>query len=283
MSNYISFKNKYEGIQEVLGTIKTEEKIAATNIHFLKQRVFNLSSFNTELLAILSRFSYFYPSFNTTLTKNKIGSKNILIIITDDKGLVGSLYHNMITLLLDKKKEYHSVIVIGNKGVNYIKEERIYSDDLVSKPFNITSEIPSSTDIENIISYVLNTYNKKDVKRIDILYPKFISLLQQMPIIVSLLPVNLHLEQKGGSGIPIFEGSKKDFFEWGIKTYLETNLYKIFLEANLSEFSARTVAMEHAKTQADERSLQYLHDYHKTKLKILTQRQLESFSSHKYL
>ena len=317
MKSYITYKNQLEGIKDVSETVKTVEKIAASSVHFLKQEVANLDIYGAEIEKALARLSLFYqkkkhplllPRKKFILNKQKIETeKKALIILTGNKGLVGGLWHKIVNSFLDTAKQYQSVIMIGAKGKNYLKEENIP----IIKSFTNFFDIPTEEEIKNITDYIFNEFKKGAFFQVDILYPKFVSLAQQTPNFTLFLPFeftrlesreynnknfpknklreqqesSMEFESKNdkntGDGFPIFEPSKQKIFDNLLQKYIGTFFYKIIMETKLSELSARTVAMEHAATKTKELIQKLTLDYTKQRHRIVTQRQLESFVTHK--
>ena len=70
-----------------------------------------------------------------------------------------------------------------------------------------------------------------------------------------------------------------------IRTLRLADVYfqKIIMETKLSELSARTVAMEHATTKTVELVQKLKLNYTKQRRRVITQRQLESFTTHKII
>jgi len=110
-----------------------------------------------------------------------------------------------------------------------------------------------------------------------------------LPTLTSFLPFTFskHLEEQNKAlvnkplGLPIFEPSKKLFFNSLFQKYIEIFFHSIILETKLSEISARTVAMEHASITTENIIQKITAYYLKQRRLIETQKQLESFSIHK--
>ncbi len=281
MKSYTVHKNQIQGIKDVSETVKTVEKIAASSVHFLKEEVANLNSYTIETEKILSRLSLFYQKKDHPLLQKKHNGKKTLIIITGDKGLVEGLWHNVVNTFLDNAKQYQAVIVIGIKGENYLKEE----DVPIIKSFTCFFDIPQKEEIEHITNYIFYEFVRGAFSRVDILYPKFISLASQKPNFIKFLPFEFNLpeEQNNAGGLPIFEPSKQKIFDRLLQKYIGVFFYKIIMETKLSELSARTVAMEHAVTKTNDLVQKLTLDYTKQRRKIITQGQIESFVGHKIL
>lgn len=279
MKTYLTHKNQIEGFKDVAAMVKTIEKIAAASVHFLEQEVANLIVFSAELEKVLARLSLFYQNEDNPLLNQKKTDKKMLIILTGDKGLVGGLWHEIISLFLDKRLQYQSIVVVGAKGKNYLEEE----DVVVIKSFSELSEIPTEEEIGKITDYIFAEFKKGALSKVDVLYPNFISLAEQQAVFVQFLPFEFKLEEKeeGLLGFPVFEPSKKMIFNEILQKYIQTSFYRIMMETKLSELSARTVSMEHASTKADEFIKNSTLNYIKDRRRFITQKQLESFTAHK--
>jgi len=284
MKTYIEYKNQIQGFKDVSETVKTVEKIAASSVHFLKKKVVNLNLYTSEIEKVLARFSLFYhPKGHPLLQRKKNGEKAV-VIITGDKGLTGGLWHKIINAFLENGRQYKKVIVIGTKGEYYLQEENIR----VIKSFTEFVDIPKHEEIKMITGYLFDGFNKGVFSEVDILYPEFISLAEQQPAWHSFLPFEFTLiNPKEGAenafGLPLFEPKKEIIFERLLQKYIAIFFYKIMLETKLSEFSARTIAMEHA-TATTEKLIQKLTlDYAKARRRVATQKQLEIFAAHKII
>jgi len=285
MKKYLEYKNEIQGFEDVIETVKTMEKIAASHIHLLKNEVRDLETYIQILEEIISRLLLFYAEENHPLLSPKVSGKNSIVIITGDKGLVGGLYHNSINLFLPKAKNYQSLISVGNKGESYLKEERI----MVDKTFPNSSEVPKAEEITAITDYIFSEFERGEIKKVDIIYPQFISLSQSRPKLVQFLPFKFGLNRinpkKGlpageSLGFPIFEPSRRKIFSRLLKKYIKVFFYEIITEAKLSEFSARTITTEQAAAKTEDLIRKLKVTYVKERRIIMAQKQIESFAIH---
>jgi F-type H+-transporting ATPase subunit gamma len=131
---------------------------------------------------------------------------------------------------------------------------------------------------------------QKKFSALDILYPGFVALSQQNPVIVPFLPfsfeqrrMNLPAQEPDAgiaAGLPVFEPSKQIIFNLLVEQYIGIYFYEIMMEAKLSELSARTVSMENASGKTVKFITKLHLTYTKERRKSLTQKQLESFTVH---
>lgn len=289
MKAYLTYKNRVQGFKDVSETVKTVEKIAASSVHFLEQEVASLRLYTSEIEKMLARLSLFYQKRDHPLMREKKVGKKALVVLTGDKGLVGDLWHKVINAFLKNTQHYPSVIVMGAKGKRYLKEEGVQ----YTKAFTQISDISNSQRTVLLADYIFDKFRKNDFSQVDILYPRFVSLVEQQPDFASFLPFKFDVRAKHGddnkgsgqtaSGLPIFEPSKKKIFNNLIQRYIGVFLHEIIIETNLSELSARTVAMEHAAVKTAELIQKLNLNYMKERRRAITQKQLESFSVHRIL
>lgn len=288
MKKYLIYKRRINEFENVGETVRIIEKTAASHIHLLKKQVNILSDYKKDVGTVLKRLSKFWQGKKHPLLEKRGAGIKAILIITGDKGIVGGLYHNLINRILERKNYYQKIWVLGKKGMEYLNEENIKAELL---PFESDGLI-NPDKIEEMGTIFFNYFQNNNPQSVDILYPRFISLTKQEPIIANFLPFDF----KGASeneedefiksgpedneGFPIFEPSKKDIFSPLLKKYISIFLIELALETKLSEFSARTITAEHAvsvtKDIVRDLNLKFL----KERRKLLTQKQLESFIAH---
>lgn len=293
MKQDLFYKTQLKNFSDVAETLKVIEKKAAANIHFLKKRVEVLREYRNNLQVILRRFSLFYSRFDEFLPEETQGGKRrkkVLLILTGERGLVGGLYHQLVQRVLLEKNDYQEFWVLGARGRDYLLQEKIKAEE----PFRgiFLEEIPKTEEIWKATNYVFQKFKNSEIQKIDILYPRFFSLLEQKPEIIQFLPflfgslniVNEKKEddpkQKEQIGLPVFESSKKTIFNEIFKRYLGIALGSLLLESKLSEFSARTVLAESAVKQTEDLIRLFKRRFLKIHHLLITQKQLESFVVH---
>ena len=151
--------------------------------------------------------------------------------------------------------------------------------------FDGISNVSQREEVERITNYIFDKFKKETFSQVDILYPKFLSLAEQEPSFVQFLPFEFKptKEKSYAKGLPIFEPTKEKIFSELLRKYIGIFFYKIVMEVRLSEFSARTVAMEHATVKTENIVKRLTLDYAKHRRRTATKRQLESFIAHKII
>ncbi len=289
MKAYISYKENIRGFQDVSATVKTVEKVAASSISSLKKEVAAMQQYLNYLDTVLGTLLNFYlPADHYLLIPPRHPAhKKALIILAGDKGLVGGLWHNLVSHLLSVSHDYHYIILRGDKGKRFLMEEEMKWWKFYAQQDFDNEETQSSQLMEMVFEGIRN----QSFDQVDVLYPQFDSLAQQLPTIATLVPFNFdhRLGEQGktnsqsAEGLPVFEGSKKELFDRLLQKYIKVFFYQIIMETKLSELSARTVAMEHASVMSDRLVRQMFAEFLKARRQTMTQKQLEIFSIHRNL
>lgn len=280
MRSLTQHKNQLSGFNDVFETVKTVEKIAATSIRFLNQKVSLLTEYNQALETVLARLYQFNQLTNQQLLKTHSSGQTALVVISGDKGLVGALWHNLIDQALRQRHNYDQFVVVGQKGADYLSEEGIK----ISRLFAGLSDLPQPEQIQPIMDFILTAFRQGQFKRVDVLYPSYHSLSEQKPLFGRLLPFTFieptAQPTRGDNGLPIFNVSKQILADFLLEKFITVFFTKIVLEAKLSEVSSRMVSSEHAQKKTQEFISSETKEFLKERKKVLTLKQLESFLSH---
>ncbi len=285
MKKYLKYKQDIQGFGDVAATVKTAQKIAASYIHLLKERVEKARLYLGSLEAVLARLNLFYSPRQNLFLRPGAGAARLALIISSDQGLTGGLYHNLINYFLRQKQKYDLLLPLGRQARQYLAEEGVKT---MAENFFL-SPLPTAVEVEKLANFIFSLFRAQKLKSVDILYAQNVSLASQVPRLVRFLPFSFadnfssRPAPPAPLGLPIFEPSKREVFNFLFNKYLKVVFSHYLFEARLAEFAARTVAMEHASSQVDQFIARLKLAYFKQRRKFLTEKQLESFVPHKQL
>jgi F-type H+-transporting ATPase subunit gamma len=185
-------------------------------------------------------------------TEKSIGDgKNLIIVITSDKGLAGSFNSNVLnkTLTLIKEDTGHDAefISVGKKG----------SDALKRLGKNIIATFPSKDrgitilDAKPIAQIATEEFLHYRFDQVFVIYTDFISTLVQKANAVKILPVAAEAKAKGDSAYE-FEPDPESILDRLVYRTLEFAIYQYLVESSASEHSARMVAMRNANQASED-------------------------------
>ncbi len=183
-----------------------------------------------------------------------------ILLLTTNRGLVGSLNSNLVSMLQKTIKAEAgqletNIISYGRKGRDFI----MGSDDEVLADFEKYDRSIKMQDIYPMAQFVSNLYRTGQYRKILIVYNHFISTLKQEPRVRQLLPFTRRVLHPAGEGEPtapgsgynyIFEPKADEVFEHLLPRIVESQIYQTVLESEAAEQSARMVMMKNATEAA---------------------------------
>merc|ERR1712151_1155374 len=116
----------------------------------------------------------------------------LLVIITGDRGLCGSYNNYVIKKAMARAQELNNmgvnikILCVGKKGVAYFKRRtKKYN---MSKKF-ILGGIPTTNEAQVIADEIFSEFVSTEVDKVELLFTKFVSLINSEPTIQTLLPM----------------------------------------------------------------------------------------------
>jgi F-type H+-transporting ATPase subunit gamma len=209
------------------------------------------------------------------MTASPKATKIAYIVISSNKGLVGSLNTNLFNQLKavtnNEAELIAELVAYGKKAKDYAVR---FNKNLVSD-FPKKDIIGSVETIYPLANTATNLYLTGQYKKIYLVYNDFISTLSQKPVIKQLLPFRrsdealaksdellekssmlVHrLSEKPINGHAtdyLFEPDPQTVIDHLIPRIIESQIYQAVLESDASEHSARMVMMKNATESAGE-------------------------------
>jgi F-type H+-transporting ATPase subunit gamma len=209
------------------------------------------------------------------LAKRDQGAR-LIVLLTTDRGLAGSLNTNTIRFAAQQITEDTSdlaVVTVGRKGQGAMRRARLP----IVASFDAFGDRPTFAQVVAVARLLTDDYVAGKYRAIDLVYPHFISTLTQRPVLDTLLPVEPSPD--ADEGIPgrqfIFEPNPAEVLRQLLPRYVATRVYQAVLELTASEQSARMVAMKNATENAQELIDDLTLTYNKVRQTNITREMIE--------
>ena len=174
-----------------------------------------------------------------------------MVVITPDRGLAGGMHANInrqvARFILGSDATVRS-IVVGRKGRDFL----VRYTDTVQAVFTDLSDRLALADTTAISRLVIDGYTNGEFDEVHLAYMRFVSTVQQEPVIERILPVEpaaLESAQRVGY---IYEPDPATVLSALLPQFVEMQVYHAILESIASEQSARMVAMRNATDNANQ-------------------------------
>lgn len=244
----IEIKRRINSIESTRKITKAMGLVATSKLRKVRKILAvnnNYSMLTQEIMEeVVSALPYEYESIYIDNNKN---AEKLYIVLTSDTGLCGGFNNSVATylngILIDKKQD-SKIVVVGKKGITYLRK---YGFDIEESIINIP-DIPTDEEINKIYELINKLYKNGKVSEVNIVYTEFKSPIRQDPKIEKILPIDRKEEKISNYAI---EPNVDIVFKNALDIYLKSKIMKCLINSKVSEQSARRIAMDGAKENAD--------------------------------
>ena len=179
----------------------------------------------------------------------KLTGKRLVVLISTNKGLCGSLNTNLFRFTLRELGDlkHYTFVTLGKKGARFLAQmgASILADFSDTTPF--VSHVGAVNDL------VTREFLSGNFDGVDILYNEFISALKQSPQKKAILPLTIESGTRSDADHEaeyVIEPGIPEVFSALLPHYVENQMRDALLQAEASEHSARMIAMRNATDNA---------------------------------
>lgn len=230
------------------------------------------------------------------LLEAREGNRELILVVSTDKGLCGGLNTNLLRKLIEQSKGSGDVayITVGSKLRNSLGKLKkdLVADFAVKDPVKFAETRPVSR-------FLIQQFLEGKYDRVKVAFTNFVNVLRQEPLIETVLPVSPVTIGKPkdfegmGADIPapaeavgqeyLFEPNPLAVFDQVLPQYIDYMVYQMILEARASEHSSRMVAMKSATDNAKSMIKDLTLEYNKLRQASITNELLEITTAMKAL
>lgn len=275
-------------ISKVTGTMET---IAAVRY----RQYFNQWSQGIEFFNGLAQMAYLMmiaeQGYESPLMKSNESRTSAVIAIGSNRGLCGGYNSDVFrqidvhTKMAQRFGRQLQVYAKGRKVVNYLEHRKLKP----AKVYDRFDEVPTAQQANEIADYFIQEYAMGRLGRLGIVYNRFFSPASQKVQTLTILPVSELIEDLTTRSTVIwpFDLVFEDFLmapdpeelcESLIAMIIRSAVLNCFLEASVSEYLARVIAMRNASDNADEMIENLTKDYNRARQGQITTELLDIIS-----
>ncbi len=187
--------------------------------------------------------------------KRNTGKKRLYIVISADKGMVGS-YNDTVLRFAEKEilgaGEATMLLTIGLTANDYFRSRGIIPD--IEMPG--MSQNPSLYNARRLTETVVGFYDRHEARSVYAVYTSFDRKSQSRPVVKRILPLRIHDYENVEATEPgheiLYVPSANEVFARLVPQYLVGLLYSVLVQSYAGEHFARRIAMHRATENADD-------------------------------
>lgn len=275
MPSILALKRRIQVAQNVSKTTRAMQMIAASKLKKAQGAALQARPYVEKLTQVTTNAAWkvekekWHPYMKTNSS-----DKTLVIVISPDKGLAGSLVSNLIKETFNFKDKDIIYLTLGKKAE--LASARLGYE--ISASFSFGTSLPQFGMVFPIIQVIDDYFLSGKVGRVLILSPKFESIFTQKPHTTQLLPINISdLEKK--ESVMLFEPSLDELLPNLLRHFLEMTIYQNILESYASEQASRMIAMKNATDNANELVGELKLEYNKGRQEKITNEILDISSA----
>ena len=266
MANIRDIRRRIKSVKSTAQITKAMQMVAAAKMKKAQDQAVAGRDYADRLNQVLVNLKDNINEDDHKLLQTPKGKKELMLVISTDKGLCGGLNTNLLKKVRSGMADESDVVTVGRKlRLSLAKMGRnIVSDWEVADPTPFG-------EAKSIGAYLTEQFLSGDYSAVKVAFTNFETTLTQTPWISQLLPIEASTlaEKRAYEGVGkdgevaetakdtdmlrdyLFEPSPDGVLGALLPLYINYQVYQMILEARASEHSARMVAMKSATDNAE--------------------------------
>ena len=281
MANTRDIRRRIKSIRNTAQITKAMQMVAASKMRKAQQHALAGRPYaelmNKVLVSLQKRTN---PRLHPLLEIRPL-KKELVLIISTDKGLCGGLNTNLLREAVNFDQTKTAFVVSGKKARQFIartKRELLADFEL--------KDSPSFVESKPLSKFCLEKFLRREVDKVSVLFTHFINTISQRALVQTLLPISSFDLPKGASTEEstqdldpmlgyVFEPKAEELLGIVLPYYIQFQVFQMILDARASEHSARMVAMKNATDNAEKFIKDLTLEYNKMRQAGITTELLE--------
>lgn len=275
MANLKDIRDRIKSVKSIQQVTKAMKLVAAAKMRKAQERMEQARPYEENLANMISSLISNIDESSSTLFQSKKSKRELLIVVTSDRGMAGAFNANIIRKAEERVvllgKENIDLFFIGKKGSDHFKS-RGY--DIVNSYNDFWNDL-NFADAMKFSSDVINKFLESDIGKVNVVYNWFRNVAVQEARLENFLPIAFENKSNFSNDDQLFEPSKKMIVKSLIPRHLNFQIWKYLLESYASEQAARMVAMDNATENGKDLIKDLTLDFNKARQAAITKEMLE--------
>ncbi len=248
--------NRAKSIGSIAKITDTMYKIAAAKFKRAFDRAVAARPYTDKLTQLIGDLaSAAGGDFDHPLLEVRPTKTALLIGISSNRGLCGGYNSNVANLVVKSCEEIKArgvdlhVVASGKRLITMLKHKQIE----IAHEFTHIEDRPTFEEVDAITDEIMERYGRGEIEEVFVVYTKFESASRQSAVCEKVLPLETpSAEESGSSHNYMFHPSAEEILADLLPRSVRLHVFQAFLDAAVSEQTARRMAMKNATDAANE-------------------------------
>ena len=288
MANLRDIRRRIKSVKSTAQITRAMQLVAASKMKKAQDQAIAGRAYADHLVALLADLKGQDATSGHPLLETRETKRELVVLITTDKGLCGGLNGNLLRKVLRETGPETRFVTVGRKGSNALTKLRrnLLADFTLRDPIHFN-------EVKKVARFATKLFLEGEVDVVRVAFSNFVNTLTHIPTIAQILPLDPETlaekkEFEGMAGVPktvgpdpasfteyLFEPGRAEVFEQLLPLYVNYQFYQMALEARASEHSSRMVAMKSATDNAKGMVKDLTLEYNKVRQAAITSELLE--------
>jgi F-type H+-transporting ATPase subunit gamma len=272
MANLRDIRRRIKSVKNTAQITRAMQLVAAAKMKKAQDQALAGRDYATQLNGVLQDICEGFSETSHPLLEKREGNRELVLVISTDKGLCGPLNTNLSRKLRDAVSPDADYVTVGRKL--RIMLEKLGKEIIAD--FSVKDPVPFA-DARAIAKLLAKQFLDGKYDKVSIAYTKFVNTLSQTPEIVQLLPVEPPTGYADATDTNeyLFEPTTEEVLGAILPLYVNFRVFQALVESRASEHSARMVAMKAATDNAKKFIKELTLEYNKLRQGAITAELLE--------
>ena len=279
MANLRDIRRRIKSVKNTAQITRAMQLVAAAKMKKAQYQALAGREYSSHLTQVLFDIRKNFSEESHPLLEKREGNRELVLVISTDKGLCGPLNTNLARKLRAVASPDADYVTVGRKLRVLLEKlgNNIVADFVVKDPVPFAQTRP-------IAKFLTEQFLSGKYDKVSIAFTNFVNTLRQEPEVVTLLPIReqANAEVFGAETITAdrghdftFEPNAAEVLAAILPLYVNYEVFQAHVEYRASEHSARMVAMKSATDNAKKFIKELTLEYNKLRQGAITAELLE--------
>ena len=279
MANLRDIRRRIKSVKNTAQITRAMQLVAAAKMKKAQDQALAGREYSSHLTQVLVDIRKNFSEESHPLLEKREGNRELVLVISTDKGLCGPLNTNLARKLRAVASPDADYVTVGRKLRVLLEKlgSNIIADFVVKDPVPFAQTRPIAKFLTE--QFLLGKYDK-----VSIAFTNFVNTLRQEPEVVTLLPIREQANAEvfgteattaNSSNDFTFEPNAAEVLAAILPLYVNYEVFQAHVESRASEHSARMVAMKSATDNAKKFIKELTLEYNKLRQGAITAELLE--------